>query len=460
MVIAGAVSVALAGVVQRHAYAATPQQAAIATVYRVPHARIVVVRTNVAGRYATVVTRGGMMEGSPATAAILVQRFSFGWQPLESLDFRCRLDAHDIPPPTKQRLMAGMPPPQVERSCSGEARDSGPPAQVEAVRRQMQGPLVPQVTIAGRYALGQWYGAGGGQWLFASRGGSWHFVAGGGGAMGVREMRRYHVPSSAWCTFHLPDAHCSVPRRRTTNGLESGSATPSRPACGRAGGLRPIGERSDDARDGGQPAQRGARVAYEAERRGRRARERRRDLKRAHPPVRVDRVVDRRCIESGVVAHDADHRVAHPLRRQRGGEVRPFQVDDVGVEALCEDGARLHGRDDAPGRARVHDRRARERRGQPVDQARIEIERVRAVDDARVDRDIMHGEPPQRAAESQHEDRLPRVKFGEGRRRGDTAAQRDHARRRTRAPDRGGFGTGRHEDRRVSAPRPRRAARP
>lgn len=67
-------------------YAATPQGAALRAVYgdlvevdverRRDH--VSVQRVNIAGRYAAVLLRGAMMEGSAIAEPILVARFSFG----------------------------------------------------------------------------------------------------------------------------------------------------------------------------------------------------------------------------------------------------------------------------------------------------------------------------------------------------------------------------------------------
>lgn len=204
--IAAGIAIALA--VQHLSYAATPQKAALGAVGTAPGIRPWIVRTNVAGRYATVLIRRAILEGSPVDAPILIERFSFGWQPLESLNFACRLRSHDISPRDQQRLMVGMPSPLDDRVCREDSRDAGPVRQVEAVRRLMQGPLTPWVTVSGGYALGDWYGAGGGYALFVFRAGSWQRITGGGGALGVSDMRRYHIPQSAWCPFRIFNAHC------------------------------------------------------------------------------------------------------------------------------------------------------------------------------------------------------------------------------------------------------------
>jgi hypothetical protein len=189
-------------------YASTPAQAAIHVLYPAKGRSVVVQRMNIVGRYATVVSRGGLMEGELITEPILVEHFSFGWQALEILNFRCRLDGHAISEHDKALLMRGMPKPEDDRPCKGVTKDAGPTVDVEAVRRQMRGPLVPHVVVSGNFALGEWYGGGGGESLFKKLGAAWHRIAGGGGAMGTADIKKYGVPSSAWCAFGIYDAKC------------------------------------------------------------------------------------------------------------------------------------------------------------------------------------------------------------------------------------------------------------
>jgi hypothetical protein len=101
-----------------------------------------------------------------------------------------------------------MPKLQDDRPCVGYSKDFGPQAEVEAVRRLMRGPLVPYVAVSDGWAMGDWYGAGGGETLYQLRNGVWVIVAGGGGAMGISEMRQYHVPEAAWCAFGIYGATC------------------------------------------------------------------------------------------------------------------------------------------------------------------------------------------------------------------------------------------------------------
>lgn len=188
--------------------ASTPQRAAIGAMYSDPKKPPVVRRVNVAGSYAAVLTSGGRIEGELVTVPILVERFSFGWQALDLLSLRCRLGSRELGQRVDVALTAGMPQPADDRPCRGYRADAGPTADVEAVRRLMGGPLVPYVRVAGDWALGEWYGAGGGEALYRKNNGRWQLVENGGGALDVGYMRRYGVPQSAWCELGIFDAKC------------------------------------------------------------------------------------------------------------------------------------------------------------------------------------------------------------------------------------------------------------
>jgi hypothetical protein len=196
------------------AYAPTPQAAARRIVYSNNGSKIVIVRTNIVGPYATVLVHGGYMEGSRVDdAALLFKHFSFGWQGLESLNFRCLLDGQVTSPETRAQLMRGMPAPSEEHACGNrELVDVGAPAQIETLRREQFAPFVSSVVISGKYAMVQWYGAGGGQQLLQKQAGRWQRLIGGGGALGVTEMRKYGIPHAAWCAFGIFDAKCGLER--------------------------------------------------------------------------------------------------------------------------------------------------------------------------------------------------------------------------------------------------------
>jgi hypothetical protein len=193
-------------------FAATPRAAllkAFAPEARRVHSAGAVgfVRVNIVGRYALILSHGLVVEGEALRDPVLLERFSFGWQPIEIANFACRFDAHVLSPRDRRELMIGMPQPDGKNVC-GNDDDWGPIADVEAVRIQMQGPLVPSVRVAGAYARGGWYGAGGGEVLFKRVDGKWQRVTGGGGALGVDEMRRYGVPKRTWCALGVYDAPC------------------------------------------------------------------------------------------------------------------------------------------------------------------------------------------------------------------------------------------------------------
>ncbi len=201
--IATIVLAALAG------FAATPERAFARSVYTKSGARLVIARTNVVGNFATVLARNGMMEGRPTTAPILFERFGFGWQALESLDFRCRLDTHGISSGAKVALMRGMPMPSVEAACDTfGGTDVGPASDIEALRRVSHEPLVPSLAVAENYALVSWYGGGGGEKLYRKRAGTWRFVKGGGGPLDAGIMESLGVPSKLWCTMRVFRATC------------------------------------------------------------------------------------------------------------------------------------------------------------------------------------------------------------------------------------------------------------
>ncbi len=184
-------------------FAATPQSAAIGAQYVDPQKPPVVKRVNFAGRYAAVLTSGGRIEGELNNDPILVERFSFGWQALEVLNFRCSLESHNLGRDAGGALMRGMPPMEDDRPCRGILKDAGPRDEIESVRRLMRGPLVPYVVVSGNWAMGGWYGGGGGESLYRKRDGHWQLVISDGGAMGADDMKKYGVPKSARCAFGI-----------------------------------------------------------------------------------------------------------------------------------------------------------------------------------------------------------------------------------------------------------------
>lgn len=191
---------------------ATPQMAALSALYPLPGKAMIVKRINTAGDCAAVLIRGGMMEGGLVNDPILVRRYSFGWQALEALNFRCRLTGHNLGRGVETALMRGMPKMIDDRPCYIPATDSGDVADVESIRRVLGGPLRPLVIIAGDYAMGQWYGAGGGDTIYRRTKQSWRRIAGGGGGHNEADLRALGVPKSARCAFlstRLSEPRCS-----------------------------------------------------------------------------------------------------------------------------------------------------------------------------------------------------------------------------------------------------------
>jgi hypothetical protein len=190
-------------------YAPTALRAAIGAMYSDPKKPVVVVRVNVVGSYATVLTSGGRIEGGLVASPILVEHFTFGWQPLALWESRCDLEELVLRKSVEEQLMRGMPALRDDRPChTSFLKDAGPRPEVEAVRKLMPGPLVPYVVVYGSWAMGEWYGAGGGDSLYHKREGRWQLVESGGGAMGVDYMHKYGVPQAAWCKFGIFDAKC------------------------------------------------------------------------------------------------------------------------------------------------------------------------------------------------------------------------------------------------------------
>lgn len=201
----------MAALVFAASFAATPQLAAVQAV-RPPGmtSLAVVVRSNVAGRYAVVTVRGGSIEGQPVDQPILLERFWFGWQPLDMVGPQiCLLSDRGIPASSVEVLVRGLPPSVGDLACRlPPVIDAGSPADVAYLRARMRGPFVPYVIVSGDYGMGEWYGSGGGETFFKRTGSGWTRIAYGGGALGTRDLQRMGMPMSVICAFHTYDAAC------------------------------------------------------------------------------------------------------------------------------------------------------------------------------------------------------------------------------------------------------------
>lgn len=198
----------LVAIVAFHHYGATPQAAARTAIYSSAPGRVVVRRTNMVGRFATVLMSGAWMEGAEIHAPILVERFPFGWQPLELLNFRCSLLAHKLGARVDHLLMRGMPAPHDDAPCTYTERDAGPVADIDAIRKVMRGALIPAVVVVDDWAVGSWYGAGGGESIYHKRDRRWALIASGGGAFGPDEARKFGIPTRDLCPLNLGGAGC------------------------------------------------------------------------------------------------------------------------------------------------------------------------------------------------------------------------------------------------------------
>ncbi len=164
---------------------------------------------NRSGDYATVLVRGAILEGSSIdNAAILVKRFPFGWQNLALLNERCNLPELGVAPSIRAALLRGMPAPRGSADCGSHQGDRGPTADVVAVRKIMRGPLTPTVRVVGDFAVGEWYGGGGGESVFERSGSTWKLILAGGGSHDISELARKGVPVGARCELLPDDRDC------------------------------------------------------------------------------------------------------------------------------------------------------------------------------------------------------------------------------------------------------------
>jgi hypothetical protein len=187
-------------------FAATPERAA--TNVSFPSGRARVVSTVRVGRYAVVVMRGATIEVSVDRSAILLEHFSFGWQPLLLVDAPCQIVGRNGITKAQALLLArDIPPPSDPPNCTNGAGDRGPQADVEAIRRLATARgFVPFAAVSGDYGFLSWYGPGGGEQFFKRVHGRWHTIMNGGGAVSARDAAMMGVPRSASRVFGLPES--------------------------------------------------------------------------------------------------------------------------------------------------------------------------------------------------------------------------------------------------------------
>lgn len=184
-------------------YGPTPQRALLAA-YRGAKPSPAILRINTVGTFAVVLARGAFPEQitHTATSAYLLERFSFGWQPLDVLLDGCLMDFRGISRADQRRLLAGMPPLRPDFDvCNHVVHDVGPPADVAALRARMLGPMVPSVVISGSYAYAQEYGDGGGCGLFHRSGSRWTLLSVCKGSPDPVVLAR--IPTATLCALGL-----------------------------------------------------------------------------------------------------------------------------------------------------------------------------------------------------------------------------------------------------------------
>jgi len=190
-------------------YERTPQTAALQAVRYPGHVAAKIARTVIVGNYATVLLHAAIVESAPLTNAILLQKFSFGWQLLDIVDSACVFRARRIARNTTELLMRRMPRVNSPTSCKGYyGTDYRARREVAAVREFARGPFVPFAAVYRDWAKSDWYGAGGGEAFYHLRNGRWRVAFGGGGAYSTEELRKCGVPKAAWCPFRVHGTKC------------------------------------------------------------------------------------------------------------------------------------------------------------------------------------------------------------------------------------------------------------
>jgi hypothetical protein len=204
---------ALATPVPPH-YGATPVES-VRSIFRISdlHASVHVRSSMVFENVAIVVVHGTPMDqgdsrGADRGAPLLLQRFSFGWQPVAVVQAPCDLDGRGITAREKAKILASI---HLETTSTVDCgdRDRGSADDIVAVRRQMYGPVVPFVIVSGGYAFAPEYGDGGGCGLFRKVGRKWEQIGGCKGALTPGVVERYHIPFGTQCALGIAEAGCA-----------------------------------------------------------------------------------------------------------------------------------------------------------------------------------------------------------------------------------------------------------
>jgi len=197
-------------------YGSTPVES-VRMIYRTSdlHAKVQVLSSTVLANVAVVVIRGTPMDDADRGTPLLLQRFSFGWQPVSVVDAPCDLDRRGITASDEAKLAAGihLASNSAER-CASE-RDRGSAEDVAAIRRQMFGPVVPFVIVDDGYAFAPEYGDGGGCGLFRKTSDGWEQIGGCKGALTPGVVEQYRIPLNTQCTLGIAETGC--PRKRAAH---------------------------------------------------------------------------------------------------------------------------------------------------------------------------------------------------------------------------------------------------
>jgi len=186
------------------------------------------------GTIATPVTRGDLTivrvdvvtDGGRMKRDLLLQRFPFGWQMIKFGSPKllpCELKARGAGDSAvaffSNSIGLGN---DTSEYCSAPPQDEGPESDVIAVRSLMERKeMTPAVRVVGNYAVGSWYGWGGGETVFAKKQGEWKRAGGGGGAFSAQDLTSlYGVPPAIAAKLASPDD-----RSQPTTRFKSLSAT-------------------------------------------------------------------------------------------------------------------------------------------------------------------------------------------------------------------------------------------
>jgi hypothetical protein len=175
--------------------------------YLAPGKSFRIVGTEVAGRFAVVRFTGALMESETNWSDdLLIERFPFGWQVVDTIRDAC-LRERGATPAELAKLEGQYVPARRDPKdgpCS-ELVDRGPAADVAAVRSAYRDPfVVPWVRVSGDYALLEWTLPGGGEQFYARRETGWKRLAGGGGVFMARDLHRYGAPVANACALVPP----------------------------------------------------------------------------------------------------------------------------------------------------------------------------------------------------------------------------------------------------------------